>query len=674
MNLKYKNIFMEGFSLSKILNTIGATLAIATILGSNANFVNNGELTVHASDISTVSNKSIDSWMPDKNLQKTIYNALHDLGQSVNVNGGYDITSINQITPDMLKDIRYLNVNSKDITDLTGLQYATGLIQADFSGNSIKTLPDKIPGNDNLYSLNIGNYALSSTSPSWVLSNKVSFNNTTSTYTDINYGFNNKSIGGTFTLSDDSLVYGADKKTAVIPFDKLFEGFKQSDGSFKKVNPTVEIKYSSSENLSPIVNTNKNEIELNLNKITPSTSIQIQFTVNATDNGSSYSTWDTLDFKVPESDSVITDPMSPIKASSVASITPLSTGNSNVVTKNVSALNNYIRNTMMTDTGIYSGYMTETQKNDPDTDPDMFNEITESAGLYLETLAMRGDANAFDSYYAQVKKTFSNGDGSFNWMYNTRTKQKKQGNASLDDLRIIRALTLMQAKSPSTSRANEIKELITGFKKYSLLNGKMIDGTFFDDNTKEPAIRLCYLDMQELKYVYGEAGLSQKDYDDQLKILQNGYLGDNFPWYQTYYYYGDMNGYKAGNYSTLPEAKGEVNSIDSLLVVLHLAQINKAKPASISWIKEHVHNRTLYNNYYTDGTPVEKNSAASTYAITAMIASTIGDKEMYNDSIQDLNDSQVPSGYGDFSGCLGDIPSMKSATYNNLTALLAYYY
>lgn len=54
--------------------------------------------------------------------------------------------------------------------------------------------------------------------------------------------------------------------------------------------------------------------------------------------------------------------MSPIKASSVASITPLSTGNSNVVTKNVSALNNYIRNTMMTDTGIYSGYMTETQK------------------------------------------------------------------------------------------------------------------------------------------------------------------------------------------------------------------------------------------------------------------------------------------------------------------------
>ncbi|VDG23262.1 hypothetical protein [Lactobacillus paraplantarum] [Lactiplantibacillus mudanjiangensis] len=36
---------------------------------------------------------------------------------------------------------------------------------------------------------------------------------------------------------------------------------------------------------------------------------------------------------------------------------------------------------------------------------------------------------------------------------------------------------------------------------------------------------------------------------------------------RTYYYYGDMNGYKKGEYSTLPEAKGEVNAIDSLLVI-----------------------------------------------------------------------------------------------------------
>lgn len=318
--------------------------------------------------------------------------------------------------------------------------------------------------------------------------------------------------------------------------------------------------------------------------------------------------------------------------------------------------------------------MSKEQKSDANTDNDMFNQITESAGLYLEVLAMRGDPTAFDNYYTQVKKTFSNGDGAFYWMYNTRDKSYKQGNASLDDLRIIRALTMMQGKSPSSARATEIKNLVSGFKKYSLLNGKMIDGTSFTDGTKEPAIRLDYLDMQELKYVYGEGGLSQKDYDDQLKILENAYLGDDFPWYQTYYYYGEMNGYKAGDYSTLPEAKGEVNSIDSLLVILHFAQVGQAKPASINWIKSHVHNRTLYNNYYTNGTPVEKNSAASSYAIAAMIASTVGDKDMYNDCVKDLNDSQVPAGYGDFSGCLGDIPSKKSATYNNLTGLLAYYY
>ncbi|VDG24251.1 hypothetical protein [Lactobacillus paraplantarum] [Lactiplantibacillus mudanjiangensis] len=53
-----------------------------------------------------------------------------------------------------------------------------------------------------------------------------------------------------------------------------------------------------------------------------------------------------------------------------------------------------------------------------------------------------------------------------------------------------------------------------------------------------------------------QGGWSQADYDAQLKTLKGGYLGDDFPWYQTYYYYGDMNGYKKGEYSTLPEAKG----------------------------------------------------------------------------------------------------------------------
>lgn len=624
---------------------------------------------------SVTADDSIDTWMPDKALQKTVYDALHDLSQSANTNGGYDTTEISQITPVMLADLRYLHVNTTDITDLSGLQYATGLIQADFSGNTITKVPDKMPGTtDSLYSLGLGNYALTADSPDWVLSSKVNFTNTTKTYTDLNYGFAGESISGTYTLKESQLKYSDDKTSATIPFSVFFKGFKQSDGTYADATPTVSIKYSSTDDLKPVVNTDKKQIELDLSKVTAATTVQIQFSVNASTSGASYATWNTLKFNVPEPDKTVTDPMDEISPSEVGNITQLSKDNSNVVSSKVDALENYMKNTMMTDTGIYSGYMTEAEKADADTDSDMFNQITESSGLYLEILAMQGDATAFDNYYAQVKKTFSNDDGSFYWMYNTRTKDRKPGNASLDDLRIMRALTMMQAKSPSDARAVEIKKLTAGFKKYSLLDGKMIDGTSFTDGTKEPAIRLSYLDMQELKYIYGIGGWSQADYDAQLKTLKGGYLGDDFPWYQTYYYYGDMNGYKKGEYSTLPEAKGEVNAIDSLLVILHLAQIGQAKPASISWVKAHVHDRTLYNNYYTDGTPVEKNSAASSYAIAAMIASTVGDKDMYNDCVQDLNDSQVGEGYGDFSGCLGDIPSKKSATYNNLTGLLSYYY
>ncbi len=535
---------------------------------------------------------SINQWMPDKNLQEAVFSALHDLGQSVNENGGYDTSSVDQITPKMLTDLRYLHVDTTNITNLNGLQYATKLIQADFSNNTITELPTDMPGGENLYSLNLGNYSLKASSPDWVLSPKITFKNLVSTYTNLNFGFTGQSISGTYTPTDEVISYSNDKRKATISFNSLFQGFKQADGKYEIVKPSVSIKYSSNEKLTPVVDNDKNQIELDLSQVIPTTKIQIQFSVSASNNGSSYSTWDTLNFVVPEAVTSISDPMAPSEASQVSDIVPLSENNANVVKTRVDALNSFMVNTMMTDTGIYSGYMSKEQKSDANTDNDMFNQITESAGLYLEVLAMRGDPTAFDNYYTQVKKTFSNGDGAFYWMYNTRDKSYKQGNASLDDLRIIRALTMMQGKSPSSARATEIKNLVSGFKKYSLLNGKMIDGTSFTDGTKEPAIRLDYLDMQELKYVYGEGGLSQKDYDDQLKILENAYLGDDFPWYQTYYYYGEMNGYKAGDYSTLPEAKGEVNSIDSLLVILHFAQVGQAKPASINWIKSHVHNRT----------------------------------------------------------------------------------
>ena len=115
---------------------------------------------------------SINQWMPDKNLQEAVFSALHDLGQSVNENGGYDTSSVDQITPKMLTDLRYLHVDTTNITNLNGLQYATKLIQADFSNNTITELPTDMPGGENLYSLNLGNYSLKASSPDWVLSPK----------------------------------------------------------------------------------------------------------------------------------------------------------------------------------------------------------------------------------------------------------------------------------------------------------------------------------------------------------------------------------------------------------------------------------------------------------------------------------------------------------------------
>lgn len=284
---------------------------------------------------------SINQWMPDKNLQEAVFSALHDLGQSVNENGGYDTSSVDQITPKMLTDLRYLHVDTTNITNLNGLQYATKLIQADFSNNTITELPTDMPGGENLYSLNLGNYSLKASSPDWVLSPKITFKNLVSTYTNLNFGFTGQSISGTYTPTDEVISYSNDKRKATISFNSLFQGFKQADGKYEIVKPSVSIKYSSNEKLTPVVDNDKNQIELDLSQVIPTTKIQIQFSVSASNNGSSYSTWDTLNFVVPEAVTSISDPMAPSEASQVSDIVPLSENNANVVKTRVDALNSF---------------------------------------------------------------------------------------------------------------------------------------------------------------------------------------------------------------------------------------------------------------------------------------------------------------------------------------------
>nr|OUZ35308.1 hypothetical protein A5889_000784 [Enterococcus sp. 9D6_DIV0238] len=145
-------------------------------------------------------------------------------------------------------------------------------------------------------------------------------------------------------------------------------------------------------------------------------------------------------------------------------------------------------------------------------------------------------------------------------------------------------------------------------------------------------------------------------------MIENGYISDTFPFYQTRY------NHKTNKY----ENTGTINVIESLLTILHLGEAGLQKQESIDFIKDQVSKGTLFNSYDLTGVPVDKNQSAAAYALAAVIGAIIHDKELYDSSILILNNFQITDPSSLFYGGFGDIRTKDVFSYNNLMALIAY--
>lgn len=146
-------------------------------------------------------------------------------------------------------------------------------------------------------------------------------------------------------------------------------------------------------------------------------------------------------------------------------------------------------------------------------------------------------------------------------------------------------------------------------------------------------------------------------------IIQGGYLSNDFPFYQTRF------SYSSSEYST-----ESVNTVESLLTILHLAEIGKHKPESISFIREKVSNGSLYGRYSTSGKAESYIRSTAIYALSAMIGSVIGDQSLYEISIAQMNKFQIKNQSSEMNGGFGDTVAKQAYSFDNLMALLAYSY
>lgn len=307
---------------------------------------------------------------------------------------------------------------------------------------------------------------------------------------------------------------------------------------------------------------------------------------------------------------------------------------------------------------IYTNYVDSEQNEQVATGHEV---LSESMGLAMRYYARAGLQEAFQNTLTALNDHF-NLDSGYSYRYSPKHDEAYTVNAAVDDLRVIRALYEAVEQFGNDQYKQYAEQLATRFFSHNVSDERLHD--FYDDSydVHNNFITLCYVDLRTLKLM---------DYNNEhSKLIQamtehihNGYISDEFPFYETRYMYDE------GVYQS-----EDINTIESLLTILSLVEVDQHKAASIDFIKERVERGELFGRYSHDGKPLTDVQSTAIYAITAMIGSELGDQPLYEASINRMEQYQILQNDHELYGAYGNSDSLQVFSFDNLQALLAYTY
>lgn len=290
------------------------------------------------------------------------------------------------------------------------------------------------------------------------------------------------------------------------------------------------------------------------------------------------------------------------------------------------------------------------------------NEVlSESQGLGMQYFLEIRDQENYDKLLDFVKKVMNQKEG-LSYRYTPNTVQAWNINALIDDLRIIDALLEGGEVFESKKYTHLAKKWSNRLYETNVRDNKLYDFYDWELQMGNEFITLCYIDLNTLSKL-SEYDLRWKDVKEEAgKIVKKGYIGDHFPMFKTRY-----------NYTTNQYEVGEsINMVEASLTVLHLVEADYDAKEAVNFLRERVAQGNLYTHYSLDGEPVTDIQSTAIYAICAMIASEIGDKEFYEESITQMSKWQVLNSESEIYGAFGNESNLEVYSFDNLMALLAY--
>ncbi|WP_303868093.1 hypothetical protein [Acetobacterium wieringae] len=311
--------------------------------------------------------------------------------------------------------------------------------------------------------------------------------------------------------------------------------------------------------------------------------------------------------------------------------------------------------------GIYTNYQSTAQTGDLSSGHEV---LSESMGLLLEYARLTGDQKLFNDT-ANYIKNYLMVDDILLWRIVENSDPITDVSATIDDLRIYQTLALAKNQWPHNDAAAEVfKTLETQLTSKGFQSGYLVNYYSSTSPTQDKTVEVAYINLSAIQTLAATKPEMAAAVTTNQQILLGSFISKTLPLYHKSY---------EPSKKTYSDANGRINILDSLMVMLNLAQVGIYSPESINWLEERTASGTLYSFYDSQtGAALDTQESSAAYGLAAQIGATLGNEFLTGNALTQLKKHQNSDPLSPLFGGFGY--NNNAYSYDNLQALLGLVY
>lgn len=318
------------------------------------------------------------------------------------------------------------------------------------------------------------------------------------------------------------------------------------------------------------------------------------------------------------------------------------------------ALDFVVNNLSYQSVAIYTNYLT-----DDESIPAGQDILSESQGLWLLYLLNRDFKDVFEKSYLWTMNNLILGNDTIAWVKDKHTSIHRI-NASIDDLRIIRALVLAYEKWGQKQYLVRAKEIAGGLLRENVNLSFLTDFYDLDTHYRSNTMTLSYIDLCTIGMIASYDPEWAKIYDNCLEVIINGQINSTG-------LYAFQYEFASHKYIT----PAEVDMIQSVYVMLHLAEVDLLSKDNWEWLwNEYLNNGKLTVKYSrTTHEPLSRVESTALYALAARVFYYVDQKDKAEAMLRKCHELQVINEQSAIYGSFGYDTRLEVYSFDNLQYL-----